>query len=66
MINSRWPEPPPPPPMPEIRGAMLAIDDARESIRRRVWNKAQLEDMIRSTEFHLQRAKAAAGIKQEP
>lgn len=62
---SRWPAPPPPTPMPEIRGALLAIDDAREALNRRVWHKAQLQDMIRSAEFHLARAKAAASITEQ-
>lgn len=51
--------PPPPPPMPAVQPALLCIQDAKEALSRYVWNKPQLEDAIRSAEFHIARAKSA-------
>ncbi len=56
---------PPPPPMPDVAPALLALADAKEATSRYIWNKAQLADAIRSAEFHLNRAKIAAGLLQD-
>lgn len=49
--------PPPPPPVPEVREALLHIDDAKAALSRSIWNKAQLADAIRSAEFFIALAK---------
>jgi len=46
-------------PMPEVRGAIIPLEDAVKALERPAWNKNQMEDKIRSAEFFIDKAKEA-------
>ena len=43
--------------MPDVAAALLHIEDAKAALSRYIWNKAQLQDAIRSAEFFIALAK---------
>jgi len=45
--------------MPEVRGAIIPLEDAVKALERPAWNKNQMEDKIRSAEFFIDKAKEA-------
>lgn len=50
------------PPMPQVRDAILYLEDAKKALSREVWNSTQLEDAIRSAEHFIQKAKEVSGL----
>ncbi len=48
---------PPPPPMPDVYNALQHLNDAKAALNRYCWNRAQVEDALRSAEHFITLAK---------
>ena len=57
-----------PPPMPAVAAAQIPMRDVVRAAERGVqaWNKAQMEDAIRSIEFFIDRTKAVLAEQGKP
>jgi hypothetical protein len=55
-----------PPPMPDVAAARIPMQDVAQAAARaaQAWNRAQMEDAIRSAEFFLARARVVLAQSQ--